>query len=77
ASNALAIRIVFPSVGATQASFSLPGLPASLGKRKKPALGRLNQDLREASIALTGKLPAHKGYESKQPQGAATATTTG
>jgi len=35
ASNALAIRIIFPSVGAIQASFSLTGLPASLGKQIK------------------------------------------
>ena len=35
ASNALAIRIVFPLAGATPASFSKPGLPASLGKQHK------------------------------------------
>jgi hypothetical protein len=35
ASNALAIQIVFPLVGATPASFSRPGLPASLGKQQK------------------------------------------
>ncbi|MCW7556264.1 hypothetical protein NX722_27270 [Endozoicomonas gorgoniicola] len=35
ASYALAIQIAFPSVGAAQASFSLTGLPASLGKQKK------------------------------------------
>ncbi|MCW7555172.1 hypothetical protein NX722_21595 [Endozoicomonas gorgoniicola] len=34
ASYALAIQIAFPSVGAAQASFSLTGLPASLGKQK-------------------------------------------
>jgi hypothetical protein len=34
ASDALAIRIVFPLVGATLASFSKPDLPASLGKQK-------------------------------------------
>ena len=34
-SNALAIRIVFPPVGATPASFSRPGLPATLGKQKR------------------------------------------
>jgi hypothetical protein len=34
ASNALAIRIIFPSVGAIQVSFNLTGLPASLGKQK-------------------------------------------
>jgi len=32
--DALAIRIVFPLAGATLASFSKPGLPASLGKQK-------------------------------------------
>ena len=32
ASNALAIRIVFPLVGATPVSFNRPGLPATLGK---------------------------------------------
>ncbi|MCW7553881.1 hypothetical protein NX722_14860 [Endozoicomonas gorgoniicola] len=36
ASYALAIQIAFPSVGAAQASFSLTGLPASLGKQKIP-----------------------------------------
>ncbi|MCW7551725.1 hypothetical protein NX722_03530 [Endozoicomonas gorgoniicola] len=35
ASYALAIQIAFPSVGAAQASFSLTGLPASLGKQQK------------------------------------------
>jgi hypothetical protein len=34
ASNALAIRIIFPSVGVIQVSFNLTGLPASLGKQK-------------------------------------------
>ncbi|MBM7073284.1 hypothetical protein JQC92_14815, partial [Shewanella sp. 202IG2-18] len=35
ANNALAIRIIFPSVGAIQVSFNLSCLPASLGKQKK------------------------------------------
>ncbi|MCL1103388.1 hypothetical protein L2742_18915, partial [Shewanella saliphila] len=35
ASNALAIRIIFPSVGVIQVSFNLTGLPASLGKQKR------------------------------------------
>jgi hypothetical protein len=43
ASNALAIRIIFPSVGAIQASFSLTGLPASLGKQKSEPTGSLFQ----------------------------------
>lgn len=34
ASNALAIRIIFPSVGVIQVSSNLTGLPASLGKQK-------------------------------------------
>jgi hypothetical protein len=34
ASNALAIRIIFPSVGVIQVSFNLTGLPALLGKQK-------------------------------------------
>jgi len=34
-SDALAIRIVFPLIGVTPTSFSRPGLPATLGKRKK------------------------------------------
>jgi hypothetical protein len=34
ASNALAIRIIFPLVGAIQVSFNLTGLPALLGKQK-------------------------------------------
>jgi hypothetical protein len=38
ASNALAIRVLFPSVGVIQISFNLTGLPASLGKQKKRAL---------------------------------------
>ncbi|MAC35659.1 MAG: hypothetical protein CMF16_12140 [Idiomarina sp.] len=38
ASNALAIRIIFPSVRVIQASHNLAGLPASLGKQKKPGV---------------------------------------
>ncbi|NLU99111.1 hypothetical protein B6N13_13590 [Marinomonas sp. UCMA 3892] len=34
ASNALAIRILFPPVGVRQVSYNLTGLPASLGKQK-------------------------------------------
>ncbi|AUC88346.1 hypothetical protein CW735_09210 [Alteromonas sp. MB-3u-76] len=37
ANNALAIRIIFPSVRVIQVSFNLTGLPASLGKQKKAA----------------------------------------
>ncbi|MFH4585893.1 hypothetical protein WMQ32_24400, partial [Vibrio diabolicus] len=37
ANNALAIRIIFPSVGVIQVSFNLTGLPASLGKQIKRA----------------------------------------
>ncbi|MCG7812051.1 hypothetical protein MI353_04680, partial [Alteromonas sp. MCA-1] len=37
--HALAIRIIFPSVRVIQVSFNLTGLPASLGKQKKAALG--------------------------------------
>jgi len=37
ASDALASRIVFPSVGVTPPSFRWPGLPASPGKQKKAA----------------------------------------
>ncbi|MEF1290489.1 hypothetical protein QTO00_11700, partial [Vibrio sp. M260118] len=40
ASNALAIRIIFPSVGVIQVSFNLTGLPASLGKQKSPAVAK-------------------------------------
>ncbi|WP_217492731.1 hypothetical protein, partial [Salinivibrio sp. SS2] len=40
ASNALASRIIFPSVGAIQVSFNLTGLPASLGKQKTGHLAR-------------------------------------
>ncbi|MBV66416.1 MAG: hypothetical protein CME79_09785, partial [Halomonas sp.] len=36
ASDALASRIVFPSVGVTPPSFRWPGLPASPGKQKTP-----------------------------------------
>ncbi|PMO34332.1 hypothetical protein BCT05_05885 [Vibrio breoganii] len=38
ASSALAIRIIFPSVGVIQVSFNLTGLPALLGKQKKRPL---------------------------------------
>ncbi|WP_233076464.1 hypothetical protein, partial [Paraglaciecola chathamensis] len=34
ASDALAIRIIFPSIRVIQVSFNLTGLPASLGKQK-------------------------------------------
>ena len=37
AADALAIRIVFPLVGATPVSFNRPGLPATLGKLKRKA----------------------------------------
>jgi hypothetical protein len=37
ANNALAIRIIFPSVRVIQVSFNLTGLPASLGKQTKTA----------------------------------------
>ena len=47
ANCALAIRIVFPLGGATPASCSRPGLPATLGKLKKGPLERAsNLDLR-------------------------------
>jgi len=46
ANNALAIRIIFPSVRVIQVSFNLTGLPASLGKQKKAAKRRLLQDVR-------------------------------
>jgi hypothetical protein len=39
ANNALAIRIIFPSVRVIQVSFNLTGLPASLGKQKSPQHG--------------------------------------
>ena len=45
ASNALAIRIIFPSVGVIQVSFNLTGLPASLGKQKKLAEASLLSSL--------------------------------
>ncbi|WP_202941674.1 hypothetical protein [Alteromonas macleodii] len=38
ANNALAIRIIFPSVRVIQVSFNLTGLPASLGKQKRAAI---------------------------------------
>ncbi|PSW10205.1 hypothetical protein C9I98_25190, partial [Photobacterium sanctipauli] len=44
ANNALAIRIIFPLVGAIQVSFNLTGLPALLGKQKKRAIGSLFSD---------------------------------
>ncbi|MCL5043211.1 MAG: hypothetical protein M1440_12335, partial [Gammaproteobacteria bacterium] len=39
ASDALAIQIVFPSVGVTPPSFRWTGLPASPGKQKRQAQG--------------------------------------
>jgi hypothetical protein len=41
ANNALAIRIIFPSVRVIQVSFNLTGLPASLGKQKSHSLLRM------------------------------------
>ncbi|WP_303721322.1 hypothetical protein, partial [Malonomonas rubra] len=41
ASNALAIRIVFPLIRVTPASCNRPGLPAPLGKPKKPFSAKL------------------------------------
>ena len=38
ASDAIAIQIVFPSVGVTRISFNPLGLPASPGKQKKTAI---------------------------------------
>ncbi|WP_198521020.1 hypothetical protein [Alteromonas sp. MB-3u-76] len=38
ANNALAIRIIFPSVRVIQVSFNLTGLPASLGKQKSQSV---------------------------------------
>ncbi|MFS1470691.1 hypothetical protein [Vibrio breoganii] len=35
ANNALASRVIFPSVGVIQVSLNLTGLPASLGKQKR------------------------------------------
>ncbi|RYU49308.1 hypothetical protein ERW57_15815 [Aliivibrio finisterrensis] len=40
ASDALAIRIVFPLVGMTLLSCKQTGLPALLGKQKKPILNK-------------------------------------
>ncbi|HCA77084.1 MAG TPA: hypothetical protein DEP33_11250, partial [Alteromonas sp.] len=50
ASNALAIRIIFPSVRVIQVSFNLTGLPASLGKQKKRPAGRLCKRIRISVI---------------------------
>ncbi|MCD9464620.1 hypothetical protein CJF25_16790, partial [Photobacterium phosphoreum] len=52
ANNALAIRIIFPSVRVIQVSSNLTGLPASLGKQKNPALstGFFNLKLIAASV---------------------------
>ncbi|MGR3237194.1 hypothetical protein ABMY29_12090, partial [Vibrio vulnificus] len=44
ASNALAIRIIFPSVRAIRASFNPTGLPASLGKQKSGITAAINSD---------------------------------
>ena len=43
-SNALAIQIDFPLVGATSVSFNRPGLPATLGKPKRE-LDKLSNSL--------------------------------
>ncbi|AUC88516.1 hypothetical protein CW735_10240 [Alteromonas sp. MB-3u-76] len=49
ANNALAIRIIFPSVRVIQVSFNLTGLPASLGKQKR-------------RLALRGRLVKNSVY---------------
>ncbi|MFA0697491.1 hypothetical protein [Vibrio sp. 10N.222.49.C9] len=55
ANNALASRVIFPSVGVIQVSLNLTGLPALLGKQKKPTF----------KVGLSGKhlvnLPIPKG----------------
>ncbi|MFS1470792.1 hypothetical protein [Vibrio breoganii] len=43
ANNALASRVIFPSVGVIQVSLNLTGLPASLGKQKSRH-GNVNAD---------------------------------
>ncbi|MGR3242972.1 hypothetical protein ABMX97_20030, partial [Vibrio vulnificus] len=48
ASNALAIRIIFPSVRAIRASFNPTGLPASLGKQKSRSVERLSLSINRA-----------------------------
>ncbi|WP_203565406.1 hypothetical protein, partial [Alteromonas profundi] len=53
ANNALAIRIVFPSVRVIQVSSNLTGLPASLGKQKSRSFDRLLQYLSNERDKLT------------------------
>ncbi|MBL53557.1 MAG: hypothetical protein CL590_06675 [Alteromonadaceae bacterium] len=50
ANNALAIRIIFPSVRVIQVSFNLTGLPASLGKQKRRHEGRQTIGKRSVKI---------------------------
>ncbi|OZT82075.1 hypothetical protein CIK04_29815 [Vibrio sp. 03_296] len=59
ASNALAIRIIFPSVRAIRASFNPTGLPASLGKQKRLANGKpqIDDEPRFLSGVLFWKRP--------------------
>jgi hypothetical protein len=57
ANNALAIRIIFPSVRVIQVSFNLTGLPASLGKQKSqlPLASKTNNS---TSLELKTTSPA-------------------
>ncbi len=52
-SNALAIRISFPLIGAAYPSLGIPGLPASLGKQNGPPVGRtIGKPVSEVFIQL-------------------------
>src|SRR5690606_39496967 len=55
ASDALASRIVFPSVGVTPSSFRWPGLPASPGKQKR-APNRSPEDWRSNNDGMASGL---------------------
>ena len=63
AGDALAIRIVFPLIGATPASFSRPGLFAPLGKQKKAAEGLAAW--REVPYSMMVGLPVTIGFSCK------------
>jgi len=56
ANNALAIRIIFPSVRVIQVSFNLTGLPASLGKQKRPIKRWAKQQERVHTLTVHNKL---------------------
>ncbi|MCD9461400.1 hypothetical protein CJF25_00005, partial [Photobacterium phosphoreum] len=62
ANNALAIRIIFPSVRVIQVSSNLTGLPASLGKQKSEHQARLIIDLSFMSYKTSNLFPIKNNF---------------